>query len=175
VLEQPQGVAWVIFDESRHLTCLDHSVEQRQLVEVGAIRRAGSWPELEQACGLPAGSLARENAAIDAARAAGRADHLGRSFAGLAPLTAPFCAVRVTGALFHTQGGLEIDQSAQVLRRDGRPLPNLYAGGGAARSISGAKVTGYLPAVGLCMAITLGAVAGAAAGKAALSEGAKVS
>jgi fumarate reductase flavoprotein subunit len=175
VLEQPQGVAWVIFDESRHLTCLEHSVEQRQLVEVGAIRRAGSWAELEQACGLPAGSLARENAAIDAARAADRADHLGRSFAGLAPLAAPFCAVRVTGALFHTQGGLEIDRSAQVLRRDGRALPNLYAGGGAARSISGAKVTGYLPAVGLCMAITLGAVAGAAAAKAALNEGEKVS
>ncbi|MBU6378166.1 MAG: FAD-dependent oxidoreductase [Gammaproteobacteria bacterium] len=170
VLEQPQGLAWVIFDETRHRTCLEHSVEQRQLVEVGAIRRGNDWSELEQACGLPASSLARENAAICAARDAGREDALGRSFAGLAPLAAPFCAVRVTGALFHTQGGLEINREARVLRPDGRPLPNLYAGGGAARSISGARVTGYLPAVGLCMAITLGAVAGEAAAKAALQE-----
>jgi len=56
-----------------------------------------------------------------------------------------------------------IDDRARVLRPDGTALPNLYAGGGAARSISGPAVTGYLPAVGLAMAITLGRIAGAAA------------
>jgi fumarate reductase flavoprotein subunit len=71
--------------------------------------------------------------------------------------------VRVTGALFHTQGGLQVDDGARVLRPDGRPLPNITAGGGAARSISGPAVTGYLPAVGLCMAVTLGRLAGASA------------
>jgi len=163
VLEQPQGTAWVIFDARRHETCLAHSVEQRQLLEVGAIRRANTWGELEQLCGFSAGSLAAENAAINESRNDGRHDRFGRSFAELAPLEAPFCAVRVTGALFHTQGGLQIDERARVVRDGGEPLPNLYAGGGAARSISGARVTGYLPAVGLCMAITLGALAGAAA------------
>lgn len=169
VLEQPQGIAWVIFDEQRHRTCVAHSVEQRQLVEVGAIKRGNSWAELEQACGLPTGSLARENAELDAARADGAQDRFKRSFNGLAPLAPPYCAVRVTGALFHTQGGLEIDSSARVVRADGSPLPNLYAGGGAARSISGRRVTGYLPAVGLCMAITLGAVAGEAAARSTTS------
>jgi fumarate reductase flavoprotein subunit len=168
VLAQPQGIAWVIFDERRHGDCLAHSVEQRQLVEVGAIRRAASWEELERLCNLPSGSLAAENAAIDTARATGVADRFGRSFVGLEPLAAPYCAIRVTGALFHTQGGLLIDDHARVLRTDGRPLPNLYAGGGAARSISGTRVTGYLPAVGLCMAITLGAVAGETAADSAL-------
>ena len=163
VLAQPDGIAWVIFDEGRHATCVEHSVEQRQLVEVGAIRRGNSWAELERSCGLPAGSLAAENAAIEAARTRAQPDRFGREFTGLAPLQAPFCAVRVTGALFHTQGGLQIDRQARVVRTDGSPLPNLYAGGGAARSISGAQVTGYLPAVGLCMAITLGAIAGDAA------------
>jgi len=163
VLAQPAGSAWVIFDERRHAACLEHSVEQRQLVEVGAIRRGTHWGELERACDLPPGSLEAEAAAIDAARERGAVDHLGRDFAGLAPLQAPFCAIRVTGALFHTQGGLHINHQARVTRADGRPLPNLYAGGGAARSISGARVTGYLPAVGLCMAITLGAIAGNAA------------
>jgi fumarate reductase flavoprotein subunit len=160
VLKQPEGRAWVIFDEQRHRACLEHSVEQRQLAEVGAIKRAEDWATLEQLCGLPAGSLAAENAAIDSARAADREDHLGRSFKDLAPLKPPFCAVRVTGALFHTQGGLCINEQAQVVRADESPLPNLYAGGGAARSISGPAVTGYLPAVGLSMAITLGAIAG---------------
>ena len=163
VLEQPEGRAWVIFDEQRHRACLEPSVEQRQLAEVGAIKRADDWAALEQLCGLPAGSLAAENALIDAARAADQEDHLGRSFKYLAPLTPPFCAVRVTGALFHTQGGLCINEKAQVVRTDDSALPNLYAGGGAARSISGPAVTGYLPAVGLSMAITLGAIAGSSA------------
>ena len=35
------------------------------------------------------------------------------------PLAAPYYAVRVTGALFHTQGGLAIDLDAGVMRSDG--------------------------------------------------------
>jgi fumarate reductase flavoprotein subunit len=170
VLEQPQGLAWVVFDERLHLACRAHSVEQRQLEEVGAIRRAASVAELERLCQWPAGSLAAELAHIAAARAAGQADRFGRSHVDVAPLAAPFCAIRVTGALFHTQGGLVVDRHAQVLRADGTRLPNLFAGGGAARSISGPEVTGYLPGAGLCMAITLGRLAGAAAARVALGE-----
>jgi fumarate reductase flavoprotein subunit len=167
VLAQPQGIAWVVFDQNQHLACLEHSNDQRQLEEMGAIRRGESWDALERACGLPAGSLAKENSDIEALRGSGGADRFGRRFDRRhPPLQAPFCAVRVTGALFHTQGGLLIDDNARVLREDGRALPNLYAGGGAARSISGSKVTGYLPAVGLCMAVTLGALAGADAARA---------
>ena len=165
VLAQPQGLAWVVFDEQRHQNALAHSYEHRQLVEVNAIRRADDWAALERACNVPVGSFAKENAAIDAARTAGVVDRYGRSFAGLAPLEAPYCAVRVTGALFHTQGGLRIDDDARVLREDGHPLPNVYAGGGAAQSISGPDVTGYLPAVGLAMAITLGQIAGRTAAR----------
>ena len=167
VLEQPGGLAWVIFDQQRHEVCVAHSVEQQQLVEVGAIKKADTWAALETLCGLPPGSLATEQAEIEAARATGSVDRLGRDFTGLAPLAPPYCAVRVTGALFHTQGGLQVDDHARVVRADGRPLPNLYAGGGAARGVSGPAVTGYLPAMGLCMAITLGAIAGRAAGSAA--------
>jgi fumarate reductase flavoprotein subunit len=165
VLAQPGGVAWVVFDGRRHEACVPHSVEQRQLVEVGALRRGDTWAELEQACRVPEGTFAAENAAIDTARSSGTEDRFGRSFAGLAPLAPPYYAVRVTGALFHTQGGLQVDDGARVLRPDGRPLPNITAGGGAARSISGPAVTGYLPAVGLCMAVTLGRLAGASAAR----------
>lgn len=172
VLAQPQGIAWVVFDDRRHRACLEHSVDQRQLAEVGAIRRGESWAALEQACNLPRGSLEATYAEIEAAKHAGQADRFGRRFDDLPPLEPPYCAVRVTGALFHTQGGLQINNDAQVVREDGRTLPNLYAGGGAARSISGARVTGYLPGVGLCMAVTLGAVAGEAAARAALTSSA---
>lgn len=169
VLAQPGAVAWVIFDQARHLNAVTHSFEQRQLDESGAIRRADSPEELERACGLPSGSLQREFAEANAARDTGTADRFGRSFANLAPLAPPYCAIKVTGALFHTQGGLVVDHDAQVRRRSGERLPNLFAGGGAARSISGPEVTGYLPGAGLCMAVTLGRLAGRAAARVALS------
>jgi hypothetical protein len=58
-----------------------------------------------------------------------------------APLEPPYAAVRVTGALFHTQGGLLVDGHARVLR-GGEPVPGLYAAGGAAAGISGHGAAG---------------------------------
>jgi fumarate reductase flavoprotein subunit len=67
--------------------------------------------------------------------------------------------VKVTGALFHTQGGLLVDGHARVLR-DGRPIPGLYAAGGAAAGISGHGADGYLAGNGLLSALGLGYLAG---------------
>ena len=74
-------------------------------------------------------------------------------------LQAPYCAVKVTGALFHTQGGLDIDAQCRVLREDGTPLPNLLAAGGAARGVSGNAVWGYLSGNGLLSAVAGGFIA----------------
>jgi fumarate reductase flavoprotein subunit len=73
--------------------------------------------------------------------------------------------VKVSGALFHTQGGLVVDKEARVLRADKSPLPNLFAGGGAARGISGVGNYGYLAGNGLLAATALGRLAGRAAAK----------
>ncbi|MEO1688775.1 MAG: FAD-binding protein, partial [Pseudomonadota bacterium] len=81
---------------------------------------------------------------------------------GATPLAAPFCGVRVTGALFHTPGGLRTDGLGRVLRPDGSPLPNLWAGGGAACGVSGRGDAGYLSGNGLLAAVALGRAAGAA-------------
>ena len=67
----------------------------------------------------------------------------------------------MTGALFHTQGGLVVDTGARVLRKGTRrALPNLFAGGGAARGLSGPSGWGYTSGAGLMTATTLGRVAG---------------
>jgi len=68
--------------------------------------------------------------------------------------------VKVTGALFHTQGGLCIDAAARVRKTDGSIIPNLFAGGGAIRSVSGPAEWGYLPGIGLSTAIGFGWRAG---------------
>jgi fumarate reductase flavoprotein subunit len=78
-------------------------------------------------------------------------------------LSAPFKAVKVTGALFHTQGGLKVDREARVLDINGEQLPNLFAAGGAAAGVSGPRADGYLSGNGLLTATVLGRIAGQAA------------
>lgn len=75
------------------------------------------------------------------------------------PLQAPFYAIKVTGALFHTQGGLDIDAQCRVLNAQGQPFPNLLAAGGAARGVSGDAVWGYLSGNGLLSAVAGGYIA----------------
>ncbi len=52
----------------------------------------------------------------------------------------------------------------RVLRKDGNPIPNLYAGGGVAVGVSGSGVKGYMSGNGLLAATVLGKLAGEAAG-----------
>ena len=88
----------------------------------------------------------------------------GRNFEHTSVLKGPpYYGVKVTGALFHTQGGLVVDKHARVLNKNGDRLPNLFAGGGSARGISGPSDSGYMAGNGLLTATTFGRLAGEAA------------
>ena len=56
-----------------------------------------------------------------------------------------------------------VDADARVLRPNGEALPNLFAGGGAARGLSGKSDYGYLSGNGLLAAVMLGRIAGQSA------------
>lgn len=159
---QPGHVAWSVYDRRCHELMLAFD-DYQNAQKVGAIVEGDSVAALARAARLPAEAL---SATLDEVAALGRGtgrDRFGRDFTGKPPLTAPWYAAKVTGALFHTQGGLVVDGDARVLRRDGTPLPNLFAGGGAARGISGDGADGYLAGNGLLTATTLGKLAGRAA------------
>jgi len=87
-------------------------------------------------------------------------DRFGRRFVPDQRCATPLYAVKVTGALFHTQGGLAIDASARIRKRDGGVFPNLFAAGGAAVGVSGSGAAGYLSGNGLLTATVLGRLAG---------------
>ncbi|MGP1396251.1 MAG: FAD-dependent oxidoreductase [Inquilinaceae bacterium] len=159
VLAQPGGVAWTVYD-ARIEAIARQFEDYRQAEAAGAIRRAKIVAELETAIGLPAGSLSATLEEVAAVAGSGRPDRFGRRFDRDRLLVPPYAAVRVTGTLFHTQGGLVVDGRARVLRPDGRPLPNLYAGGGAACGVSGPSADGYLSGNGLLTAVVLGRLAG---------------
>jgi fumarate reductase flavoprotein subunit len=161
VLRQPEGIAWCVYDERIHRLGLGFD-DYRAAAVLGAVRSGADAQALAAVTGLPPAALA---ATLGAASryADGEKDPFGRDFTGKPALTPPLYAIRVTGALFHTQGGLVVDQDARVLDAGGRPLPNLYAGGGAACGVSGAHVWGYLSGNGLLAAVALGRLAGVSA------------
>ena len=161
VLAQPGGIAWAIYDDRLHTLGMGFP-DYRTAEAAGAIKR-GSVGQIAEACDLPADALA---GTLDQIRTAARGapDPFGRDFTTAPALGSALCAIRVTGALFHTQGGLDIDDDARVLTRTGA-VANLFAAGGAACGVSGARVEGYLSGNGLLTAIALGRVAGLAAAR----------
>jgi fumarate reductase flavoprotein subunit len=162
VLRRPEGLAWVIYDAAIEQRC-DYIPETRQLIAMKAPRHAETVEDLARAIGVDAATLSTTlNAARDAA-AGGALDPVGRAWKDATPPTSSYRALKVTGALYHTQGGIQIDAAARALRPDGTTLPNLYAGGGSARCVSGPSSWGYLPAMGLCSAVTFGMLAGRSA------------
>jgi fumarate reductase flavoprotein subunit len=163
VLRQPGGIAWTVFD-SRIAAIARQFEDFRQAEQENAILRAEDIDSLAAAMRVPAASL---RAAI-AETGCGTIDRFGRDFTASPPLAPPYCAVRVTGALFHTQGGLVVDTRARVLRPDGTSLPNLLAVGGAACGVSGSEARGYLSGNGLLAAVGLGYTAGFTAAEAVL-------
>ncbi len=162
IIAQPEKQAISIFDDRCHQLMLGFD-DYRDALAAGAIIEAGDIPALAAATGLPEAALATSIAAVAAMTRGDAACPFGRDFTGTPELTPPWRAARVTGALFHTQGGLVVDGEARVLGRDGRPLPNLFAGGGAARGVSGAGAAGYIAGNGLLTATGMGRLAGQAA------------
>ncbi|CCD96798.1 putative Fumarate reductase/succinate dehydrogenase flavoprotein [Bradyrhizobium sp. ORS 375] len=161
VLAQPDGIAWTIFD-ARIADIAAQFEDFRNAVAHGAVLEAQDIAGLAAGMRVPADALIATFAEVATAKSEKRTDRFGRSFAGVPQLVTPYRAVRVTGALFHTQGGLVIDDHARVMRRDGSVIDNLFAAGGAACGVSGADASGYLSGNGLLTAVALGRVAGLA-------------
>jgi fumarate reductase flavoprotein subunit len=162
VLAQPDGTAWVLYDAGIEERCL-YIPETQQLNAMKAPRMADSIEALAELIRVDPLALSASLADAHRAKRDDNPDAVGRRWTSDTPPTAPYRALKVTGALYHTQGGLQIDRDARVMRPDGSTLPNLYAGGGSARCVSGPSSWGYLPAMGLCSAVTFGRIAGRSA------------
>jgi fumarate reductase flavoprotein subunit len=135
--------------------------EYAELVANKGVLEFGTVEALGERCGIDAAALAHTLELAGAAAAGKAADPWGRKLWGAGALQAPYTATRIGPALFHTQGGLRVDADGRVLRKDGSVIPGLYAGGGAAGGISGARGSlGYMSGNGLLSALGLGYLAG---------------
>ena len=154
-----QDVAITVYDERLHELMHEFN-DYREAISAGAVRKAATPGQLAELFGLPAEVLEQTLAETSSITRGEMRDPFGRDFTGRPELCSPWYGVRVTGALFHTQGGLRVDSRARVLREDGRPFANLFAGGGAARGVSGPASWGYIAGNGLLTATTYGRLAG---------------
>ncbi|MEM9107942.1 MAG: FAD-dependent oxidoreductase, partial [Pseudomonadota bacterium] len=131
ILKQPGAVAWTIFDERCH--DIARSVHSHQEADnLGAIGKVETVAEMAEAIGCDALVLQKTVDDVAQMAAGNKPDPFGRDFTIRPPLEPPYRFAKVTGALFHTQGGLEVDRDGRVLLEAGGACPNLFAGGGAA-------------------------------------------
>jgi fumarate reductase flavoprotein subunit len=166
---QPGRVAWSFYDERLHQ--LMHQFDDyHDALRAGAVMTAPTWEALARTAGLPLEAVLQTICDVEAMAKGEAEDAFGRDFTGKPVLSGPFYAVRVTGALFHTQGGLAVDADARVKRKAGGAFPNLFAGGGAARGVSGPHANGYIAGNGLLTATTLGKIAGRRAAAQAMAS-----
>ena len=151
--------AWAVYDRRIHDVAMLEE-EYAEMAAMGGVRW-GTAGAVATAAGVDPAGLAATVAAYNAAAAGQADDPFGRRHFALAPLRGELGIVKVKPGLFHTQGGLMVDDNARVLRPDGSAVPNLFAGGGAAAGISGREgAGGYASGNGLLTALGLGRIAG---------------
>ncbi|QPP05445.1 FAD-binding protein [Streptomyces bathyalis] len=151
---RPGSRGWIVLDRRIHDLCASFT-DFRRTVEAGALLWADDVDTLAERTRLDPEALAASVAEqVSRASGTGGHDRFGRTYFEQ-PLRAPYAAVEVVPALFHTQGGLAVDGEARVLNRDGAPIGGLFASGGAAHGISGHGADGYLAGNGLLPALGL--------------------
>ena len=162
VLRQPGGFVWDIFD-ARIARVARQFEDFRDAERAGAVQGFDTIQDIAQSIGVPAANIVDEWNEVQKLKSIDGRDRYGRIFRAEQSCRPPYYAVKVTGALFHTQGGLAVDTSGRVKREDGAAFPNLFAAGGAAAGVSGSIAAGYLSGNGLLTATVLGNLAGRAA------------
>jgi fumarate reductase flavoprotein subunit len=139
------------------------SAPNPRLAEIGAtIHSAATIEDLARQAGIPPQTLRASVEAYNAACRRGAFDTLAppRSARKAKPmpiLQAPFLAIPACAGMTFTMGGIRIDGDARALRRDGTPLPGLYAAGSCTGGVEGGEKAAYIS--GLSKAAIFGKLA----------------
>ena len=160
VMEQGNE-AFAIYDSNIRDYVCKYQPTYKTLVDMGG---AKEYDDLEILCkefNINASNLRQTLENYNLSALGQKTDQFGRKDFGLSPLKKPYVITRVNAALFHTQGGLMVDEKAHVLKTDNSIIRNLFAGGGAAVGFSGLQGgDGYVSGNGLLSATVLGMIAG---------------
>ena len=165
MLAQPEMIAWTIIDsDGFELQKNSKGPENEAARKEGTLIVANTVDELAKKMGVKPAVLKETidtyNKAVDTKK-----DPMGRGATMLVNkiAKAPFYAGKVTMKRHHTMGGVVINTNAEVIDRDGKVIPNLWAAGEVTGVVHGTNRVG-----GNAMAdiFSYGRVAGQSAAKA---------
>lgn len=142
IKKQPGGVVYDINDSSivKPLNSFNEDVET--LVSIGRIYKADSLADLAKQLGMPADKLEATVAEFNKMVEAKNDPKFGRKLFDRPIVKPPFYATPRAPSIHHTMGGLQISTNAQVLDKNGKPIPSLYAAGEVTGGIHGSNRLG---------------------------------
>jgi fumarate reductase flavoprotein subunit len=140
MLDLPGKQAYEIFDERIFQLHRDAPGLRSlgRLFDAGLLLKAETPAELAGKLGINGEGLRQTIRECNALAGRRKKDAFGRVLPQ--SLEAPYYGIKVTVALYHTQGGLKVNIDGQVIRADGSIIPHLYAGGGVAVGVSGTGI-----------------------------------
>ena len=142
IKKQPGGVVYDINDSSivKPLNSFNEDVET--LVSIGRIYKADSLADLAKQLGMPADKLEATVAEFNKMVEAKKDPKFGRKLFDRPIVKPPFYATPRAPSIHHTMGGLQFSTNAQVLDKNGKPIPGLYAAGEVTGGIHGSNRLG---------------------------------
>lgn len=142
IKKQPGAVCYDINDSSivKPLNSFNEDVET--LVQIGRIYKADTLADLAKQLGMPADKLEATVAEFNKMVEAKNDPKFGRKLFDRQIVKAPFYATPRAPSIHHTMGGLEITPKAQVVDKNGKIIPGLYAAGEVTGGIHGSNRLG---------------------------------
>ena len=137
-LKQPGKFAWIIWDDGIRAK----AKLIQGYIKMGLAVTGKDVKELAAATNLPADALEATLKQYAADQKAGKDSQFGRPDMPSALDKAPYWAVKVQPAVHHTMGGLKINTKAQVLNKEGKAIPGLFAAGEVTGGVHGGNRLG---------------------------------
>ncbi len=154
VLAQPDHIAYLCFNDIQ----AEKSKEFADRQANGCVATGATAAELANAIGIDPAKLERTIESYKAGIEKGE-DLFNRSKLP-ANFDGPYYAMKITGEIRHTQGGMPTDIAGHVVRPDNVIIPGLYAAGGCTEGFSCRAGSVYSSGNGLLQALLFGMISG---------------
>lgn len=154
ILAQSHNLCYLCFTDTQKEKCANFA----KWDEAGIIYKADTIEKLAEVIGVDSVVMTRTveqyKAGIEKGEDLYNRTKLPDSFEG------PYYAIKITGEIRHTQGGIATDVDTHVLRTDGSVIQGLYAAGGCTEGFSSGDGAAYMSGNGLLQAMIFGKIAG---------------